>query len=830
MANVARNVHHAARRLRRAPVFTITSVLTLTIGIGACALMMSLVSTILLKRLPYGQPDRLEMIWGYYPDANLGFREQPTHGIVFSIIRDNIQAFQTIAAFRGASFNLGDATNPERLDGVQATGEFFQTLGVTPEIGRFFERANETPGSDRVAILSDAAWRRFGADPHIIGRVLTLNAEPYTVIGVAPRGFAFPRGSEMPGDFQFAATPDVWVPLKPPTGGITDLAIVGRLRAGTTHLAARQDMDRVMGVVRRSVPIIKNSRPDELLVPLRQQLVGGVEPMLVSLLAGVVLVLVIACVNTAQLLLAQLHVRRRELAIRAALGGSTRRLAGEVLTEVLLLVSGGGAAGLAAGVAGMRLLRTYAADHLPRASELTFDTQSALAALGVIAFAAIMVSIVPMRLGSRVQLMDTLRSGGRGAGLRGGGISVKARRLLVVGELAGSLVLVTSAGLLVRSLSHQLNAKLGFDAVHGVTFEVSLPPISYPERPFRTGMEHAAAVQFLSAVLDNIRALPGVTAAGIGKPLPLSGAQQATVFTPEGALPALPPDAISPIAQFSVASADMIRALGTSIILGRDFSSLDGTASPAIVIVNESMARWLWPGQNAIGKRIRVGRPEDRAGWPWMTVVGVVPNMKRYTLTETPQPEMILPYTQKPYLTFGTMQFVIRSNLESSALLTEVKRAMGAADPTIPLAHVRTIEDLVATSASNARFATRFMGAFGIVALVLTIVGVYGVIGYSAQQRRHEFGVRRALGAGSREILQLILGECLSLTGLGIALGFALTVVAGLGMRPLLFDVSPFDPVTLMGSIVVIATATVAASLIPAAVAARVEPRAALED
>jgi predicted permease len=456
-----------------------------------------------------------------------------------------------------------------------------------------------------------------------------------------------------------------------------------------------------------------------------------------------------------------------------------------------------------------------------------FDTQSAFAALGAIALAAIMVSIVPMRLGSRVQLMDTLRSGGRGAGLRG--ISIKARRVLVVGELAGSLVLVTSAGLLVRSLSHQLNAKLGFDAVHGVTFEVSLPPISYPERPFATGMEHAAAVRFLSAALDNIRALPGVTAAGIGKPLPLSGAQQASVFTPEGEMPALRLGAISPIAQFSVASADMIRALGTSIIAGREFST-DGTASPAVVIVNESMARWLWPGKNAIGKRIHVGTREDPRRWPWMTVIGVVANMKRYTLTETPRPEMIVPYTQNPYLTFGTMQFVIRSNLETSALLTQVQRAVAAADPTIPVAHVRTIDDLVATSASNARFATRFMAAFGVVALLLTIVGVYGVIGYSVQQRRQEFGVRRALGAGPREILQLILRECLGLTGVGIALGFALTAVAGLGMRPLLFDVSPFDPITLMGSIVVIAAATIAASLIPAASAARVEPRAALED
>ncbi|HEY4307531.1 MAG TPA: ABC transporter permease [Gemmatimonadaceae bacterium] len=827
--NVVRNLHHTARRLRRAPMFTITSVLTLTIGIGACALMMSLVSTVLLKPLPYGQPERLEMIWGSYPDANLGFREQPTHGAVFTIIRENTQAFESIAAFRGASFNLGDVANPERLDGVQATGEFFQVLGVAPEMGRFFERANETPGSDHVAVLSDAVWRRrFGADPNILGRVLVLNAEPFTVIGVAARGFAFPRGAEMPGDFQFAALPDVWVPLKPPSSGITDLAIVGRLRAGITPSAARQDMGRVMAVVRRSIPIIKNSRPDEFLVPLREQLVGGIEPTLVSLLAGVVLVLVIACANIAQLLLAQLQVRRRELAVRAALGASTRRLAAEVLTDVLLLVAGGGAMGLAVGIAGIRLLRTFAADHLPRAAELTFDGPSAFAAVGAIALAAIMVSVVPMRIGSRVQLITTLRSGGRGAGLRG--VSLKARRAFVVGEVAGSLVLVATAGLLVRNLSHQLNGNLGFDAVHGVMFEVSLPPISYPERPFDTGMEHTAAVQFLGAALGNIRALPGVTAAGIGKPLPLSGTQQATVFTPEGELPAMQPGAISPIAQFSVASADMIHALGTPLIAGRDFSPADRAGGVPVVIVNESMATWLWPGKRAIGKRLHVGTREDRREWPWMTVIGVVANMRRYALTEAPKPEMIVPYTQNPYLTFGTMQFVVRSTLEPSALLAGIQRAIRAADPSIPIAHVRTIEELVAMKASNARFATRFMTAFGVVALILTIVGIYGVIGYSVQQRRQEFGVRRALGAGPREILHLILRECIGLTGIGLAIGFVLTGVAGFAMRSLLFDVSPFDPITLIGAIGMIAAAAGAASLIPAVSAARVEPRAALED
>jgi putative ABC transport system permease protein len=818
-----------ARRLRRAPLFAVMSVLTLAIGIGASALMLSVVSTILLKPLPYGDPDRIEMLWGSYPDANLGVPEQPTHGAVFSIIRDDTKAFESLAAFRGASLNLGDSSAPERLDGVAATGEFFQALGVTAATGRFFERANETPGDDHVVVLSDALWRRrFAADPGIIGRVLTLNGESYTVIGVARAGFAFPRGSEMPGDFQFAATPELWVPLKPPQEGIADLAIVGRLRAGTTQLAARQDLDRVMAVVERSIPVVKNSHPRELLVPLRHQMTGDVTEMLMSLLGGAALVLLIACVNTAQLLLARLQTRRREVAIRAALGATTLRLAGEMMAEVVLLVAAGGAAGVAAGSAGIGLLRAYGSAQLPRAAELAFDTRFAALAFGVSVIAAIAVGVVPLLFGGGADLMSTLRSGGRGAGTSG--ISSKARRALIVSELAGSLVLVASAGLLVRSLSQQLSAKLGFDAVHGATFEVSLPPIRYPERAFDTGMEHASAVQFLGAALDNIRALPGVSAAGIGKPLPLSGEQQASVFTPEGELPSLPPEALSPIAQFTVASQGMIRALGATMLAGRDFSDADRADGVPVVIVNESMAAWLWPGKDAIGRRLHVGGPHDRRPFPWMTVIGVVGNMKRYALTETPRPEMMVPYTQNPYLTFGTMQFVVRSSLQTSALMPQVQRAIAAADPTIPVAHARTIDDLVATSAANARFVTRFMESFGLVALLLTIVGVYGVIAYSVQERRQEFAVRRALGAGTQEILQLVLAEGLKLAAVGVAVGLSLTVAAGLGLRHLLFGVSPFDLVTVLASMVVIAGVSLAASLFPALAAARVEPREALEE
>jgi putative ABC transport system permease protein len=829
MENVSRILRRAARQLWRAPLFSVTSILTLAIGIGACTLMMSLVFTVLLKPLPYGEPDRIVMSWGWYPNANLGFPEQPTHGAVFSIMRDNTQAFGSLAAFRGASFNVGDITSPERLDGIEATGDFFTALGVAPAIGRFFERANETPGFDHVVVLSDAVWRRrFGADPQVLGRVLTLNAEPYTVIGVAARGFAFPRGPEMPRDFQFAATPDLWVPLKPPTGP-ADLAIVGRLRRGVTHLAARDDMNRVMAVVARSIPVVKSSRPGQLLVPLRQQVVGDVQPMLLSLLAAVLLVLVIACVNTAQLMLARLHSRRRDLAIRAALGGSTWRLAGEVLAEVVLLLGCGGAAGIAAGSVGLRLVRAFGSTRLPRAAELVFNAGTSFTALAVIAFAAILVSIIPMLVGRRLLLAELLLGGRGGAARRG--LSMRARRALVIGELAGSLALVTCAGLLVRSLSHQLEAKLGFDAVRGVTFEVSLPPANYPERWATTGMDHAAAVRFLDASLEHIRALPGVSAAGIGKPLPLSGAQQATVFTPEGDLPPLLPGALSPIGQYTIASPGMLRALGATVLAGRDFSAGDRTESRPVVIVNEAMANWIWAGKSALGKRIRVGRPDEQAStWPWMTVVGVVSNMKRYSLTEAPRPEMIVPYTQNPFVTFGTMQFVVRSNLEAPVAMRAIQHAVASADPAIPIAHVRTIDDLVATSASNARFATLFMASFGFVALALTIVGVYGIIGYGVVQRRQEFGVRRALGADPRDILWLIVREGLNLGAAGVAAGLALTVAATFGLRHLLFGISPFDPITVGTSIAVVVAVTVAASIIPAAAAARIEPRAALED
>jgi predicted permease len=354
-----------------------------------------------------------------------------------------------------------------------------------------------------------------------------------------------------------------------------------------------------------------------------------------------------------------------------------------------------------------------------------------------------------------------------------------------------------------------------------------LPVVRYPEHQFPTSMDHTESVLFFTAALERIRAIPGVQAAAIGKPLPLSGAQEASVFVSEGSAPPATPSA-TPVAEYTVASADMFHALGTPMLAGRDFSPADRNETLPVVIVNQAMAKWLWPGASAIGKRIKLGGFASPA--PWMTVVGVSTDIKRYSLTETARPEMIVPYTQNPYPSFATMQFVVRSTLSSAELLPHVRRAIGEVDPSIPVSRVRTIGDLVAETSANARFATGFMIAFGAAALALAMIGLYGVITYGVYQRRQEFGIRRALGAAPRQIVGLVVGEGIGLAAVGVAAGVLLSIAAGRALRQLLYEVSAFDAATLVGTIVLLALATIAACVLPAWRASRVEPRVALDE
>jgi putative ABC transport system permease protein len=816
------------RRLMQAKLFAASTALTLALGVAACTLITSLVSTILVKPLPYGNAPRLEMIWSYYPNLELGTPEQPTHGRMVAFIRDNIQSFERVAAFRGAAFNVGQGSTAERIDGAEVTGDFFSTLGIAPSRGRFFDRSNETPGSDRVIVISDGLWRRkFASDPSTIGKVISVNALPYVIIGVAPSGFGFPRGAEMPGSFQFAPQADMWVPLQPPNRGPSDLAVVGELRRGVDSRAGDADLARIGKLMESKFPPGVAHFQFEV-IPLRRQVLGPIEPILLSLGGGVALVLLIACVNAAQLVLARLHAQQRSIAVRAALGASRRRIAGEILGEVSAISVVGGIAGVALGAAGLRLIATQAASRLPRASEVTFDVQSAILAIAVIVVAAVLAALLPMQYSGRISVMEVLRSGGRGQS--DASSSLRLRRWLIVGELAGSVALLAAAGLLMQSLARQLQSERGFSTVHGMTFEVSLPATKYPEKQEATSMHHDASVQFLTAALEKLRATPGVEAAAIGKPLPLSGGEEATVFIPDGKLPHLTSTAVAPIAQFTVASPEMIRALGTPLLAGRDFENSDGEHAQRVVIINQALAEWIWPGEAAVGKRLRLGGPGPAPAEAWMTIVGVVANIKRYSLTEKPRPEMIVPYTQNPYPTFNPMQFVVRSRLSTASLAPALRAAIESVDPTLPIARVRTIDDLVATNSANARFVTGLMGGFSVLALLLAVVGVYGVTGYSVQQRRKEMGIRRALGAEAMDIARIVLSETVRTAGLGAAAGVVLACGAGFALRSILFSIAPVDVPTLVLASAVVLASALGATIAPLIVATRVEPRVALEE
>lgn len=819
------DLHFALRSLARHRVYSGITILVLTLGIAATTLMFSVVSGVLLRPLPFAHPEQVVLIWGSYPTLNLGFSEQPIDGALVNTLREQRHAFTSISAFVPRLYNLGNTASPERLNGVRVTSEFFTTIGVRPAFGRAFTSADETPGKDHVVILSWALWQQhFGGDPHVIGATITLNAEPYTIIGVGPRGFAFPRGAEMPGDFQMPEATQLWTPMKPPVGGPSELAGIGRAKPGVTLAGAQADLDRMSRMQDDLYPQGRgwwNTRA----IPLRTQLVGDVSAMLVSLFAAASVLLMIACVNAAQLLLARLQSRRHELAIRAALGASTARIARVLLIEAMLITGMAGALGTAAGAFGVSLLRTLGPARLPRLADITFDWRVAAVAIGLTILAGVAFGLAPAMRASKVHLADALRQGGRKTG--GETVSVSLRRVLVSAEVALSVTLAIGSGLLVRSLAHELGGDLGFSAPHGLTFEVTLPALRYPERQLATSMEHQRGVAFITEALDRIRAIPGVRAVAIGKPLPMSGAQESTVFYADDADPRLGTYRGNPIVEYTVASPDLFASLGTPLVEGRDFASSDQDQSPGVVIINRSMAEWLWPGKDPIGKRVHLGGVKTAA--PWLTVIGVAADMKRYSLTEGPRPEMFVPYTQNPYPTFSTMQFVVRSSGDPTRLVAAIQRAVASVDPDIPLARIRTIDELVSDASANARFATVVMSSFGAVALVLAMIGLYGVIAFMVHQRRQEFGLRTALGATREQLVQMVLADGIMLASVGLVVGIGIALVAGRLLRSMLYQVSIGDPVTLGAVVLLLLGTTTLACVLPAVRASGVDPRAALD-
>ena len=814
---------HTLRRLRGERGFALVAASTLALGLGAFALMFNIVAAVLFAPLPYADAGRVLMVWQFIPSLPVGDRLEPIGGQQFVAMRTGVSSFASLAGFRARALNLVTGSNVERLNGIEATGDFFTVLGVRPELGRYFTRADETPQGDRPVVISDGLWRRrFGADRGIIGHIIELNDQPFVVVAVAQPGFAFPRGAEMPASFAFPARTDAWIPIAPPRGGPEDLAIAARLRPGATLDAARAELDGVRDAMLRQYPQAKGFF-GTLSVPLRTQLVGQSRKLLLSLLGAVALLLVISCVNAAQLQLAQLQRRRRDIAVRAALGAPAWRMMFGCVLEVLTVAVVAAGAGTGLAVLGFRLLTARLADRFPLLAGASFEFRTLAVAVAATILVGLCAGLGPALAGGRVPLVETLRRAGRGLGVGG---TERLRRALIVVELTLAVALVGLAGLMGKSLSHELSAELGFTAPEGLTFEVTLPINRYPERQGPTYMEHPAGVAFITAVLDRVRAIPGVEAAAMGKPLPLSGSQEWSVFSAEGV--PQPSSGVQPGADYTFASGDMFRALGSSLVAGRDFTSSDREDGVQVVIVNQAMAKWRWPGQPALGKRIKLGGAASRA--PWMTVVGVATDLRRYALTDTTRPEMIVPYTQKPYPTFSTLQFAIRSKRSAAQLAPEIRRAIAQVDPSVPASNMRTLDELIGDASTSARFAADIMAAFGGSALFLAMIGLYGVIAYSVLQRSQELGLRRALGASTAQIVGLVASEAGVLGAVGAIVGTLVAIGAGFAVRSLLYGVSAFDGTTLAGAVGVLGAAAVVACVIPAWRATRIEPRVALEE
>lgn len=819
MQHLLQEASYSLRRLRREPGFTLVAVATLALGLGAWMLMFNVVAGALFSPLPFGDPDRAVVLFQYIPSLDAGSRDQPIGGRELQAIHDNVRSFEAVAGFRPRPLNV-ESGDVERWDAIEATGDFFAALGVHPELGRFFSRDDEVPRGDRPVVLSDALWRRrFGARVDVIGRIITLNGEPYVIAGVAPPAFAFPRGPEMPPTFQLPPRTEAWIPIATPRGGPDDMAVVARLRRGATIGAASQELD---GVRDRMLEIYPQGKGffGVRAISLRAQLVGRSERLLLSLLAAVALLLLVASLNAAQLQLAHLERRGRDFAVRAALGAPSWRIVLGSAIDVILVSIAADVIATVLAVGGYQLIRARLSGTFPLLATMPFDARTVAVALGVALGVGVMAGVGPAVASARRPLIDALRRRGARAG------GERTRRTLIVVEVALAVVLVAVSSLMTKSLSRQLSTELGFSPVNGLTFEVTLPRSRYPERQGPTYMEHPAGAPFITAALERLRAIPGVQAAGMGKPLPLSGSQEWSVFTAEGREP--PADAPHPGADYTVASGGMFSALGSPLVAGRDFDATDREDGVPVVIVNQSMARWLWPGTSALGKRIRLGT--TRSATPWMTVIGVAADFRRYALTDTTRPEMIVPYTQKPYPSFSTLQFVVRSELPPASLTPAIQRAIAQVDRSIPISNIRTVSDLIAEASTSARFGARFMTVFGGGALFLAMIGLYGVVSYAVVQRRQEFGIRRALGASDSGIVRLVAREAGMLACGGAVIGLAVAVAGGIAIRSLLYGVTAYDATSLGASIGVILVAAIIACVAPALRALRVDPRTALEE
>ena len=801
MRTLVQDFRHGVRLLVRAPGFSVLAIAVLAIGIGANAAIFSIVNTVLLRRLPYADPDRLAVIWEHnIPRDRKNNVVSPGN---FLHWRDMNRSFTDLAAV-GLTLNVtvtGDG-DPEEVAVQLVSSQLFPLLGVAPAIGRPFTAGEDRPNS-RVAVISDRLWkRRFGGSPSILARPVSVGGVPTSVVGVMPPGFSF-----------LDKTVDVWLPIgftadaRTPRGRW--LSVLGRLKPNVTVAGAQEDMARVHAELTRLYPEF-NTGWTARVVPLKQQLTGEVRPAVLVLLAAVALVLLIACANVANLLLARTAARQRELAVRAALGAGRLRLVRQLLAESLVLAAAGGAAGLLLAYWVLQLLRGTVAQSLPvqRLELVTIDGWVLAFTLTLSLASGIVFGAIPAFTGS-AGLRDALKDGGRGgSGARG----TRTRGMLVTAEVALALVLLVGAGLLLRSFLRLVDVNPGFDRTHTVTMRISLPQARYGTDTSR--------LQFFDRTLAKIDALPGVTAAGAVSFLPLTGPGAATRVEILGK-PA-PPLGQEPVTDVRVVTHGYFRAMGIPLLRGRLFDAREA-ADPArrAVVINETMATRYWPGEDALGKRVRVS-------WNQLVedeVIGVVGDVRHAALDTAARPTTYWPY---PRTAYGTMTLVVRSGGDPSAVANSIAAIVREQDPQLAVANVRTLEEVIATSVAERRLLMQLLAVFAGAALLLAAVGIYGVIACSVTQRTQEIGIRMALGARQGQVLGMVVGQAVLLALAGVGAGGAGALLLTRLLSGFLFEVRPADPATFACVAALLAGIAVLASYLPARRASRVDPVIAL--
>ena len=803
MDKLLQDLRYGIRALAKAPGFTIIAVLAIALGIGANTAIFSVVNAILLRPLPYPEPQQL--IRAYLQEAASG-RTSTFGSADFLAWRDHQQSFEHVAAYdtMQGSFALTGLGNPERISGVAVSAHFFSTLGVTPILGRSFTAEDDHPGSEPVVVISENFWRNhLSSDPNVIGRSITLNARPHTIVGV------------MPGDFFFPGTEAIAVwPIRtfePPRGRPPYFLVpIGRLKPGVSPQQAEAELGTIVKQVSQQFP--GTDYVAGKLFPLKDVLVRNVRTALLVILAAVAFVLLIALVNVANLLLARATSREREIVLRLTLGASRMRIIRQLLTESVLLAALGGALGLLLGYAGVHAFIAFAPGQIPRLIEVGVDGR-VLAFTCLLSLAGgLLFGLAPALHSARASLNDSLKEGARSAGSASGN---RIRKFLVVSEFALALVLMIGAGLLIRSFLRLRDVNPGFQQEHLVTAQISLPYTQYSKEP--------QVVSFWQQFLARVQALPGVQAAGISMSLPPNLLQIMNPFTVEGK--SYGRNRALQLAEEMTISPDYFRALGVPLMKGRFFTDADRTTP--VLIINQTMANKYFPNQDPIGKRIQTGDPDPKS--PWETVVGVVGDVKYSGLDADPLPTLYVPYTEEGWTNWSRdMSLVVRTNADAAGIVSAVRQEVANLDKNLPLAQVRTMHELIDQSVVQQRFRTWLLGAFSALALLLAAVGIYAVISHMASQRTREIGIRMALGATRKEILQLILGQASRLALIGICVGVVGALLLTRIMRSLLFSVSTTDPLSFVIMCALLALVALLAGYVPATRATRVDPMVAL--